>query len=149
MHTKTLTGTLDGQPVTVEDWTTDCPPATLVIGEARLPLQFLEDWDPKTTLLYGALYDDGHHLPLFHGRELIEVKMKLDGDAVTLTEQFRPQALALKLELIGPPTPKPIHISRAAGARTWLPGAPPPPVVVDAGDAAADAGISSPDAAAQ
>jgi hypothetical protein len=98
-HTKTLHGTLDGTPVTLEDFAPDCPPATLVVGEARLPLYFLEHYEPGMKVLTGALYDDGHHLGLFHGRELIEVRLELDDGGATLVEQFRPRPIGLRLEL--------------------------------------------------
>jgi hypothetical protein len=99
-HVKTLHGDLDGTAVTLEDFAPDCPPAVLVVGDARLPLPFLEDYVPgQTKVLTGALYDDGHHLPLFHGRDFIEVRLELDGSDATLVEQFRPRALALKVEL--------------------------------------------------
>lgn len=98
-HVKTLTGTLDGQPVTLDDFASDCPPATLLIGEARLPLHFLQDWEPGHDLLTGALFPGGSALRLFHGRPFIEVELRLDGEKVTIVERFRPRALALRIEL--------------------------------------------------
>jgi hypothetical protein len=98
-RTKVLHGTLDGAPVTLDTFAPDCPPATLTIGDARLPLHFIEDFEPGHTVLTGALFDDGHHLPLFHGRELIEVRLELDRAKVRLVEQYRPRPLALELEL--------------------------------------------------
>ena len=34
-----------------------------------------------------------------HGRPMIEVELRLEGEKVTLVERFRPRALALRLEL--------------------------------------------------
>jgi hypothetical protein len=100
-HVKVLKGTLSGQPVTLEDFAPDCSPATLVVGEARLPLHFLPDWHSGETVLTGALFapSSGPAPALFHGRPLLEVELRLDADKVTLVERFRPRALALRVEL--------------------------------------------------
>jgi hypothetical protein len=97
-HTKMLHGTLEGHEVTLEDFAPDCPPATLVIDGVRLPLHFLQNWEKGSTHLSGALYAEGHALPIFHGRELIEVDLQLEGEEVTLREVFRPRSLALKID---------------------------------------------------
>ncbi|MBK7864112.1 MAG: hypothetical protein IPJ65_37055 [Archangiaceae bacterium] len=98
-HVKVLKGTLDGQPVTLDEFAPDCSPASLVVGEARLPLHFLPDWEAGGTRLTGALFAGGSGLKLFHGRPLIEVELQLDGEKVTLVERFRPRALRFELAL--------------------------------------------------
>ncbi|MBL8950949.1 MAG: hypothetical protein JNK82_09250, partial [Myxococcaceae bacterium] len=95
-HTKAFTGRLGAQTVTLEDFAPDCSPATLTVGDQKLTLYFLQDWEPGHTTLTGALFGTG---PLFHGRPMIEVELRLDGDTVTIIERFRPRALALRLEL--------------------------------------------------
>ncbi len=103
-HTKVLEGRLGDAAVTLEDFAPDCSPATLTIGERKMTLYFLQDWEPGHTVLTGALFGEG---PLFHGRPMIEVELRLDGDAVTIVERFRPRALALRLELKPKPAPAP------------------------------------------
>lgn len=98
-HTRTLTGTHEGKPITLDELAPDCSPATLTVEGHALTLHFLQDWEPGHTALTGALYSNGSGLPLFHGRDFIEVELQLHGDAVTLVERFRPRALALRLEL--------------------------------------------------
>jgi len=103
-HTKTLKGRLGDAEVTLEEFAPDCSPATLTIGTDEMTLYFLQDWEPGHTQLTGALFGSG---PVFHGRPMIEVELRLDGDTVTLVERFRPRALALRVELEPAAAPSP------------------------------------------
>jgi hypothetical protein len=104
-HTKSMTGTYEGQPVTLEEFAADCSPATLTVGSEKMTLQFLQDWEPGHTLLTGALFPvEGAKAPaLFHGRPLLEVEVRLDGDKATIVERFRPRAFAVRIELVSAP----------------------------------------------
>ena len=108
-RTRTLKGTCQGAPVVLEEFAPDCAPAALTVGQARLTLHFLQDWEEGRTLLTGALYPaDGQPAPaLFHGRPVLEVELRLEGEKLTIVERFRPRALALRLELEGPSAPAP------------------------------------------
>ncbi len=102
-HTKTMKGTYEGQPVLLEEFAPDCAPATLTIGAEKMTLYFLQDWEPGHTLLTGALFPvEGAKPPaLFHGRPMVEVEVRLDGEKATIVERFRPRALAFRIELVG------------------------------------------------